>query len=101
MSYFKKHLFLCANQRPTGQPCCNPQGGDALFAFAKKRGKELGLDAANIRVSRAGCLGRCAQGPTLVIYPEGVWYTFIDQEDIEEILQRCLLRGERVERLLA
>jgi (2Fe-2S) ferredoxin len=53
-----------------------------------------------VRVNRAGCLSLCEHGPTMVIYPEGVWYTYSSEEDIEEILRRHLVRGERVERLL-
>ncbi|GHT91571.1 hypothetical protein AGMMS49545_07720 [Betaproteobacteria bacterium] len=100
MSFFKKHLFICTNPRPEGQPSCNPRGGDELFTFIKKRAKELGADAAGIRISKAGCLGRCDRAPVLVIYPEAVWYTFIDEEDLEEIIQRHLFKDERVERLL-
>jgi (2Fe-2S) ferredoxin len=101
MSFFKKHLFICANRRLPDQPSCNPRDGDELFSFIKKRARELGADTDGIRVSKAGCLGRCDRRPTLVIYPEAVWYTFVDEEDLEEIIQRHLLRDERVERLLA
>ena len=53
-----------------------------------------------VRINRAGCLSLCERGPTMVIYPEGIWYTYSSEEDIEEILRRHLIRGERVERLL-
>lgn len=52
-----------------------------------------------IRVNKAGCLDRCAQGPVMVIYPEGIWYTMVDQEDVEEIIQSHLINGIPVERL--
>lgn len=100
MSHFKKHIFFCCNQRPEGESCCNNQGGTEMFQYAKNRGRELGLDAAGIRVNKAGCLGRCDQGPVLVVYPEGTWYTYIDKNDVEEIIQSDLLQGKIVERLL-
>ena len=62
--------------------------------------KELGLSGpGNIRINKAGCLDRCADGPVAVIYPEGIWYTFVDTEDIEEIIQSHLIQGRPVERL--
>jgi len=64
----------------------------------KARAKELGLD--NLRINQSGCLDRCELGPTLVIYPEGIWYSFHTIEDAEEIIQRHLIKGERVERLM-
>jgi (2Fe-2S) ferredoxin len=71
-----------------------------LFDYAKKRVKELGLSGpGKIRVNKAGCLDRCAEGPVMVIYPEGVWYTFVDTEDVEEIIQSHLIKGLPVERL--
>ena len=62
--------------------------------------KELGLaGSGKIRVNKAGCLDRCADGPVMVIYPEGIWYTFIDPEDIEEIIQSHFIEGRAVSRL--
>ncbi len=52
-----------------------------------------------IRVNKAGCLDHCADGPVMVVYPEGIWYTFIDTEDVEEIIQSHLIQGRPVGRL--
>jgi (2Fe-2S) ferredoxin len=52
-----------------------------------------------VRINSAGCLDRCEEGPTLVVYPEGVWYTFIDEEDLDEIIDEHLVGGRPVERL--
>lgn len=52
-----------------------------------------------IRVNKAGCLDRCADGPVMVIYPQGIWYTLVDQDDVEEIIQSHLINGRPVERL--
>ncbi|MGB4466996.1 MAG: (2Fe-2S) ferredoxin domain-containing protein [Azovibrio sp.] len=99
MSHFKHHVFFCCNQRPEAEPCCHARGGTELFQYAKNRARELGLDAAGVRINKAGCLGRCDEGPVLVVYPEASWYTCIDASDVEEILQSHLLGGKVVERL--
>ena len=72
--------------------------GEALRDHMKARAKDLGLK--NVRINNAGCLDRCELGPTLVIYPEGVWYSVPTREDIDEVLQKHLVEGGRVERLM-
>lgn len=100
MSFYKYHVFFCTNQRAAGEPCCNNHGAEAAREHAKDRIKALGLNQpGQVRINSAGCLGRCDQGPLLVIYPEAVWYTYIDREDIDEIIDRHLMKGEIVERL--
>ena len=99
---FKHHLFFCLNERSNGENCCAQHNAFELFTYAKNRIKELGLSGAGkIRVNKAGCLDACNLGPVMVIYPEGTWYTFIDTDDIEEIIQSHLIEGKSVERLLA
>ncbi|MBY6203678.1 hypothetical protein [Halomonas denitrificans] len=102
MSYYRKHLFFCTNQRAEGaeRPSCAQCGSPELRAWMKSRIKELGLaGAGGVRVNIAGCLDRCELGPVLVVYPEGVWYTYIDEDDLEEILQAHVIEGRPVERL--
>jgi (2Fe-2S) ferredoxin len=53
-----------------------------------------------VRVNRAGCLDRCNDGPVMVVYPQAVWYTFVDNDDIDEIVESHLINGKVVERLL-
>ncbi|CAM3706018.1 (2Fe-2S) ferredoxin domain-containing protein [Polynucleobacter brandtiae] len=97
---FQHHLFFCLNDRSNGEDCCDRHNAFALFKYAKDRVKELGLSGpGKIRVNKAGCLDRCADGPVMVVYPEGIWYTFIDTEDIEEIIQSHLIQNRPVERL--
>lgn len=100
MSYFKHHVFFCCNQRAEGESCCNNFGASALQTYAKDRTAELGLRGkGSVRINKAGCLGRCDNGPVLVVYPEETWYTFIDKDDIDEIIAEHLQNGRVVERL--
>ncbi len=100
MSYYRYHVFMCANRREDGSQCCAQYGADELRHHLKGRTKELGIAGeGGVRINSAGCLARCDEGPVLVVYPEGVWYTYVDREDLEEILQQHLLEGRVVERL--
>ncbi len=100
MSHFKHHLFFCCNQREPGANCCNNHGAQDLRDYAKKKVKALELAGeGKVRINQAGCLDRCDKGPVLVVYPEAVWYTFIDREDIDEIVTEHLQHGRVVERL--
>ena len=98
--YYEAHVFCCTNRRPAGHPrgCCAERSGEALRDHMKSRARELGLK--NVRINNAGCLDRCELGPTLVIYPEGVWYSCTTKADIDEVLETHLLKGGRVERLM-
>ena len=53
-----------------------------------------------VRINTAGCLDRCELGPVLVVYPEETWYSYLDREDIDEIIEQHLIGGKVVERLL-
>ena len=100
MSYYRYHVFFCTNLRPDGAACCQRFNARALRDHAKQRCKELGLNGAGkVRINSAGCLDRCAEGPVLVVYPDDVWYSYIDQEDIDEIIDEHLQNGRIVERL--
>lgn len=99
MSFFQHHVFICCNQRDNGQTCCNNHNAIKMFAHAKAKVSALALDWKQVRINKAGCLGRCDVGPVMVVYPEETWYTFVDESDIDEIIESHLLNGEPVERL--
>ena len=100
-SYFKRHIFFCLNQRHNGEACCAQHDAQAAFDHCKKRIKDLGLAGpGQVRVNKAGCLDRCSAGPVAVVYPEGVWDSYVDQADIDEIVEQHLQNGQVVERLL-
>ncbi len=100
MSYYKRHIFFCLNQRDGGKECCAQHDPQAALDRCKSRVKRLGLAGpGGVRVNKAGCLDRCAGGPVAVVYPEAVWYTFVDESDIDEIVDSHLQHGRVVERL--
>lgn len=100
-SYYQKHIFVCTNQKESGKPCCANQGGKPFFSYLKDQLKSLDLFGPNkIRVSQSGCLGRCALGPCMVIYPDGVWYHYETQEDLDDIIHHHLMHEEVVQRLM-
>jgi (2Fe-2S) ferredoxin len=99
--FYDCHVFCCTNQRAPGHPLgsCKERGSEPLREYMKRSAKQLGLKG-KVRINSAGCLDRCELGPTMVIYPEGVWYTYKTRDDIDEILQKHVIEGGRVERLL-
>ena len=67
---------------------------------AKQRIKALGLHGkGGVRVNGAGCLDRCSEGPVVVVYPDETWYTYVDQEDVDEIIDEHMVNGRPVARL--
>jgi (2Fe-2S) ferredoxin len=98
--FYRSHVFVCRNERPENHPrgCCLHRGADELHAYMKERAKAAGLK--DIRINQSGCLERCELGPTMVIYPEGVWYTYRSKDDIDEIVRTHMVEGGRVERLM-
>ena len=99
-NYYQYHLFFCLNQRTSGEACCADHPAQEMRAYAKQKVKELGLNGkGKIRINQAGCLDRCELGPTLVVYPDEVWYTYVDKDDIDEIINEHLVAGRVVERL--
>ena len=101
MSYYERHIFFCLNQRENGETACLQNGAQAGFDHCKSRVKSEKLAGpGGVRVNKAGCLDRCAGGPVAVVYPEAVWYTYVDQHDIDEIVDSHLKKGVVVERLV-
>ncbi len=99
--YYGRHIFFCLNERKNGEDCCALHNAQQGFDRCKAKVKEAGLAGpGKVRVNKAGCLDRCAGGPVAVVYPEAVWYTFVDAEDIDEIVESHLKNGKVVERLV-
>lgn len=100
MEHIKRHVFVCINQRQPGHPmgCCQSKGSiDIIQALGEAvNTSDLAQDTA---VAGATCLGPCTLGPTVVVYPEGVWYSGVKKEDVPEIVEEHLTHGRPVERL--
>ena len=101
MAYYAHHVFFCCNQRdPAERTSCNVKDASKMRDYAKQRIKDLGLAGkGKVRINQAGCLDRCEEGPCIVIYPEAVWYTYVDRDDIDEIIDEHVRHGRIVERL--
>ena len=100
MLLYRAHVFCCTNQRPAThrRGCCASKGSRALCDYMCRRAMALGV--RRVRINHAGCMNICEHGPTMVIYPDGVWYRYASEADIEEILGSHVMRGQRVQRLL-
>jgi (2Fe-2S) ferredoxin len=101
MASLRRHVFVCTNERPPGNPkgCCKDKGAEAVRDELKKRLAERGLKGV-VRANAAGCLDQCAHGVTVVVYPEQVWYGGVTVADVAELVERHVVGGEFVERLM-
>lgn len=97
----KYHIFCCINERPEDNPkgSCKAKGSDEILDYLKGSVYDKGLKK-EVKVSASKCLGACSQGPSVVIYPEGTWYTVSTVEDAKEILEKHVLNGKIVDRLI-
>ena len=100
MPPFEKHIFICINERKTDdvRGCCLSRGSIELLNYMKGRVHELGLKGT-VRVNKAGCLDACAQGPSMVVYPDNIWYSPKTTKDIEEIITQHIQCNRPVTRL--
>jgi len=98
---FQRHVFVCTNQREPDSPkgCCAAKGSVEVLARFKDELAARGLKGA-MRANTAGCLDHCAHGVTVVVYPEAVWYGGVQVADVAEIVEKHLIGGVAVERLL-
>lgn len=101
MPKFKHHIFICTNQRPPENPrgSCDPSGLGLLQLRFKKELAARGLKSGT-RANKAGCLDQCEHGPTVVVYPEAVWYGGVTEEDVAEIVESHIVNGVPVKRLM-
>jgi (2Fe-2S) ferredoxin len=103
---FKHHIFICENLRAEGDPkgSCARKGSPAIKAAMKdeikKRTISGELEKGSVRANQAGCLDACEFGPSIVVYPEDIWYGGVRPEDVAEIVESHLIGGKPVERLL-
>ena len=100
MPGFERHVFVCHNSRPADapRPSCTADGKSDLHTRLQQLAKAAGL-GARVRINKSGCLDQCEHGPTVVVYPEAVWYGGVKPENAAEIVQEHLVGGRPVERL--
>ncbi|HEY3874344.1 MAG TPA: (2Fe-2S) ferredoxin domain-containing protein [Candidatus Kapabacteria bacterium] len=96
----KHHIFVCENVRADGDPkgCCSAKGSHAVREAMKKEIKQRGLRSI-ARANQSGCLDACEFGPSVVVYPEGIWYGGVGVEDVPEIIESHIIGDRPVERL--
>ncbi len=99
-SFYTKHIFFCNNIRKSNKPCCSQHNVKALYRYAKDICRDkLMTGEGKIGISESRCLGRCEIGPVAVVYPDNIWYKYIDKDDIDEIINNHLIGGQPVKRL--
>ncbi len=99
--FYKRHIFFCNNVRTDGKQCCSQRGAKEMYRYAKDNCRANGtLGMGRVGVSESRCLGRCENGPVAVVYPDNVWYQYIDEEDIDEIMESHMKAGKKVDRLV-
>ena len=100
MPPFTHHIFICCNRRSADHPrgCCDPDGGEALRSAFKAEVKRRQL-APLVRANKAGCLEQCEHGPTVAIYPQGIFYGGVTLQDVPRILDETVIAGRVLEDL--
>lgn len=100
MPSYTHHIFVCENIRDESDPrgCCGAKGSAEIREAFKNEIKQRGLKGV-VRANKAGCLDQCESGPTVVVYPEAVWYGHVSKEDVTEIMDSHIAGGNPVERL--
>ena len=100
MPHYSRHIFICTNRRDPDNPkgSCALKNSDAICQTFKKELSLRGL-RGKMRANSSGCLDRCEHGPSVVVYPEQVLYTYADRADIDEIVEQHLVQGKSVDRL--
>ena len=95
------HLLVCNNKRPPGHPrgCCQDRGSQQLWQALAEELDERGL-YDKVRITGTTCVGPCGRGPVVIVYPEGVWYGNVTKDDVKEIFDTHIEKGEVIKRLL-
>jgi (2Fe-2S) ferredoxin len=102
MPKFEKHIFVCGNQRPLGHSrgSCDPEAKGELQVKFKQTLAARGILGTRVRANKSGCLEQCEHGPTVVVYPDAVWYGRVTPNDVEEIIDAHIVGGKPVTRLV-
>lgn len=100
MSKFRQHFFVCINARPPfAKPSCGPDYANQILIMLQEEVEKRGF-LNEVKITGSSCLGPCEEGPIMVVYPEGTWYKGIKPEDVHEIVEKHIVQGRPVQRLL-
>ena len=97
---YEKHVFICTNIRPQNpdQNSCGLIGLELRNKFIDSF-KNLNISNISVRFNKSGCLGKCAYGPAIVVYPEGFWYYNVQIDDVSEIISESIIKNKYIKRL--
>ncbi|AWI77165.1 ferredoxin [Parazoarcus communis] len=98
----KKHVLVCVQGRPAGHPrgSCQQKGCNEVYQGFMEAFQARNL-WADYAVTNTGCIGPCSNGPSVLVYPEGVMYSGVSAADVGSIIDEHLISDKPVERLLA
>jgi len=99
MHPFRHHVFVCEQKKPEGAPCCSARGSPAVIEALRREVAARNL-SGSVAVTTCGSLGLCENGPNMVVYPEGVWYSHVSAADVPELVTEHLEKGRPVARLM-
>jgi len=97
MEPYRHRIFLCTNVKEGGRSSCTLRDSANTFTALKDKIAKKGLEF-DVKVVKSGCLGLCEQGPNLIVYPEGRWYSGMTPEDVPTFVESQLVRGEPYEK---
>jgi (2Fe-2S) ferredoxin len=83
---YKKHVFVCTNDKDKGKKCCRAENGHAIVRELRKEIEKKGLKG-KVRINKSGCLDACAYGPAIVVYPDGIWYGGMKTGDAKKLVK--------------
>ena len=99
MEPFKYHVFICDQKKPEGVPGCNAKGSARVIETLRKEVLAAGL-GNDVQITTCGSLGLCERGPNMIVYPEGIWYSGVTEDDVPVIVRQHFKEGKVVDRLV-
>lgn len=84
-SPYISHVFVCTNDRKGERKSCSDNNSELIKATLKSVVNENGWKE-KVRISTSGCMGLCANGPNVIIYPQKIWFSEVSLDDVEEIV---------------
>lgn len=95
-----KHVFVCTQMRPPGHPrgSCAAHASAAVLTEFQQQFEKRGL-WGKYGLTGTGCMGPCGNGPSVLVYPEGIMYGGVTKEDVNAIIDEHVLGNQPVARL--